>query len=381
MRADSIPPELARRVPPRAMRAYAAWLGLKPAPSSPNGIEVFFKPDEPNQQIIVPLDEDFDDYNDMVSVAVERLAGFDKQPALDVLDHLLLPPADLFEFRDTSPNARGGTLSLDQAANLVNGIRKAFTAQAHSVLKPQSYHPRMGRNEATAFVESCRFGQTRRKSFAMTLACPLDAVQTKGQLLQKQNPFAREVTTSLMKTLAAIKVAADTGIVQQLLDIKDHPYMSANLCDAIVLMRPDKDNPSFKIRASWSRAMGAPDAGLIPSEVRLESESFNVAESLSLSLKAQQAPEVALFVGYVDVLRGAVGPDGKISGEVRMSLLNQDESLRARADLAPDHYRLAGAAHLAHKPIVIRAELHRMTRVNRLDNVELFQLAAETTEE
>ena len=47
-------------------------------------------------------------------------------------------------------------------------------SEAHSVLVPQPYHPRMSRSEAEDFLSRCRLGQTDRGSFVLTVACPLD---------------------------------------------------------------------------------------------------------------------------------------------------------------------------------------------------------------
>src|SRR5437588_356932 len=105
---------LARQVPPLALCAYARELGWLPVSHHKNDIAIFHRPDTPLHQVIVPLDEGFTDYGEMVSTAVERLARYEKKPQTEVLDHLLLPPSDLLQFRDTGPEAEDGTLPLTQ---------------------------------------------------------------------------------------------------------------------------------------------------------------------------------------------------------------------------------------------------------------------------
>ena len=374
MRADEIPDRLARRVSPRAMSTYATGLGLLKLAGVNGRIAVYHLPTDRAEQVVIPLDDGLDDYGAMVSTVVARLALFDDRPASEVLEHLLLPPADLFEFRDRGAQAGNGTLPLDQAANLLIGIRKGLLAQAHSVIKPQAYHPRLGRGDAELFVDACRFGQTRRETFAMTVACPLDAVPTEGALLQNQPPFARQVTSELMRALGALSRAADANNADTLLS-RDVPLISANLCEAVVLMKPANDRPSLEVSAAWSRATAPPDPAGCPALVRLDAETFAIAEYVGPLLRARQKPEKALFIGYVDVLRGVPQEENRPAGEVILSLLIGDESIRARADLNPDDYLLAATAHVANAPVLLRAELHRLPRLSRLGPIESFKLA------
>src|SRR5208337_3179308 len=91
------------------------------------------------------LHEQFDDYGVRTAEAIQRLAEFEKRPAKEILNHLLLPPADLLFLREVSSDAEGGNLPLDHAARVIDGTRKVLLSLAHSVLVPQPYHPRMSR--------------------------------------------------------------------------------------------------------------------------------------------------------------------------------------------------------------------------------------------
>ena len=158
-------------------------------------IAVYKNPDSPLRQLIVPLDEQFDDYGVRTAEAIQRLAEFEKRPAKEILNHLLLPPADLLA--EVSSDAEGGTLPLDHAVRMIDGTRKVLLSEAHSVLVPQPYHPRMSRVEAEDFLSRCRLGQTDRGSFVLTVACPL---VLKADLLDPNGePFTRRVTSLLMQ--------------------------------------------------------------------------------------------------------------------------------------------------------------------------------------
>ena len=140
----------------------------------------------------------FDDYGVRTAEASQRLAEFEKRPAKEILNHLLLPPADLLFLREVSSDAEGGNLPLDHTARVIDGTRKVLLSLAHSVLVPQPYHPRMSRGEAEDFLSRCRLGQTGRGSFVLTVACPLGL---KADLLGPNGePFSRRVTSLLMQS-------------------------------------------------------------------------------------------------------------------------------------------------------------------------------------
>src|SRR5438552_1675294 len=121
---NDLPGELTRLVTPRSVRAYAEGLGWQPVEGINGKIAVYRNPVDPLRQLIVPLDEQYDDYSDRIAEAIRRLAEFENRPAREILNHLLLPPADVLRFREASPNAEAGNLPLDHAVRMLDGTRK-----------------------------------------------------------------------------------------------------------------------------------------------------------------------------------------------------------------------------------------------------------------
>src|SRR5262249_34736974 len=146
-----------------------------------------------------------------------------------VLDHLLLPPADVLQIREVSQDAEAGNLPFDHAVRMINGARRMLLSAAHSVLAPQPYHPRLSRTEAEEFVNRCRLGQTDRGSFVLNVACPLEVVVALPGT--QSDPFARQVTLLLIHALEALAHAADSGKADDLLDLAHNAGLSANLCE------------------------------------------------------------------------------------------------------------------------------------------------------
>jgi hypothetical protein len=168
--------------------------------------------------------------------------------------------------------------------------------------------------------------------------------------------------------------AADRMRIDDLDDILRHPGISANLCESLMLLRPVGDRSSLNITVTWSRAF-LPNSRESKFEVQLRQEVFDVAEVLAPKSRSVPEPRVDRFFGYVDELRGQPLPDvGLPSGEVRFTLFDKGEEIRAKADLDEMHYSYAGHAHLASRVVRFKGVLERLPRSNRIKDVADFQI-------
>lgn len=362
----------ARQVTPRSLVGYAQGLGWQAVPNGRRtDIVVYHRPDSRLHQVIIPTDTTLADYGEAVSEAVRKLAEFEERPAGEVLEHLLLPPADVLGFREVSPDAETGTLPFDHAVRLINGTRKLLLSVAHSVLVPQAAHPRLSRGEAEEFVNRCRLGQTDRGSFVVNVACPLDAQLTLPGT--GEEPFARRVTALLLETLEALSRAADEGVTDDLIDPSRHRGISANLCESLLMLRPAGDRASLSVSATWSRTL-LPASRARGRSVELRQEAFAVAEALAPRLRAVPRPVTSRFYGFVEALMGQpTAGDPRPSGETRFRLFDQDEEFVARADLNADDHAVAVEAYRVGDLVSFRGILHRLPRLNCIENVTQFE--------
>ena len=142
----------------------------------------------------------------------------------------------------------------------------------------------------------------------------------------------------------------------------------------MLLLRPDGERAVSNVSASWSRAF-LPEESRVEREVQLRQEVFDVAEVLAPRLRSVPEPRIDRFFGFVDELRGQPSRDDRVpSGEVRFTLFDQGEEIRAKADLNAEDYALAGRAHLAGEVVSFKGVLQRLPRLNRINEVTDFQI-------
>ena len=372
MTSDARLLESAVRVSPRALLGYAEGIGWRRvANRRPSEVAVLHRPDSTLHQIIIPTDPGLADYAEAARDAVERLAAFEKRPANEVLEHLLLPPADMLRFREVSQDAESGSLPFEHAARMIGGARRLLLSAAHSVLVPQPYHPRLSRSEAEEFLAKCRLGQTERGSFVLNVACPLNQAITLPGM--EDEPFARKVTRLMIESVATLARTAESGRADELMDAHLSPGISANLCESLLMLRPSGERSLLFISIAWSRVL-LPEPTDRRREVQLTQEVFEIAEALAPRLRTNPAPRQTRFIGYVDALRGQPGQDDpRPRGEVDFTLFDEQEGeVHARGILDADQYAVAGAAHLASDAVSFRATLRWLPRTSRIEWISDF---------
>src|SRR5439155_4381702 len=115
----------------------------------------------------------------------------------------------------------------------------------------------------------------------------------------------------------------------------------------------------------WSRAALPAPGSPIPNAVRLLPETFKLAEVLVPRLRAAPRPQPDWFVGFVEGLNGLPGENHRPTGEVIVTLMGDEEAIKARLSLNADDYAAANQAHMTDSPVVFQGVLYRSVRGGR----------------
>src|SRR5262249_9804164 len=159
------------KLDPVQVKEYVKATGWLREPRAGNGrMAVFTHPQSDLDQVLIPLNRQAPDFNRRMGDVIANLAEKERRPAVEILNDLLLPPADILRFTATGTAASSGDVSLDHGLDMLAGARKQLLAAACSELRPQLYHPRMSLAEAEQLLQRCRLGQTERGSFTLTVA-------------------------------------------------------------------------------------------------------------------------------------------------------------------------------------------------------------------
>ncbi len=363
------------RLRPLAVQLYAKSRGWEPLLSPSERFWLFRHPEHSLRQLQIPMDADDVGFVEGMQDVLRRLVEIEGRPPQAVLSDLQWPDADTLRVRVVNGECATGQLSLAADVALREGARRALLAAACSVINPVRFHPRLSRSEPDALLSACRAGQTEFGSYIVKIICPLHAVEGVDDDVP---PFTRQVTTHLMRAVGTLVSRIEQGRLDDY-EADDAGPLSWNLCDALLRMQPDRNEGRIDLMTTWAadRKLAPPLAAEVPSRVSIKAEYLPEIEQVARVLRPNTgvAREEQL-IGTVEELAGAVGADGRRSGEVVFSLLKKDgEELRARATLDSTQYSIAMRAHARGDAyIVLRGVIHQRRRISRIEPLNLVTL-------
>lgn len=336
--------------------------------------------DYPRRQLVFPMDEEAPDYADASSNVLQKLsdilgssiAGLTEQAASiadDVLKLRILTPRDVT------------TLPLNFAAELIAGAQKALKASACTVLKPRLHHPRLTLSDAVALIDKCIFRQTEPGSFIVKVSCPVEALDTDGNLelgfdeFPQKPPFVRQVMLSLYSATEGLIRAIEHDELEGFVHgVRSHanPVLSSNVCEALTMLRDEGLDNSVDLTINWSPSVPIPTRFRRP--LRVKREYFSRIEEVTRQLRQSQGEHEDTFIGTVERLDGEMLSTGQRAGEVILTLLMDGESVRAKVLLDAEQYRVADQAHMSDGTYVqVRGRLRPGRQPRQLVELEGFQ--------
>jgi hypothetical protein len=342
-----LPKDVATSLRPGDVQLYLSSRGWKSKPYGPDGIGLqFFHPSFPKVDLLLPLKRDLGDYAFRMGDLVVALATIERRSVQEVINDLSGPAGDVFRLRVAGSVAALGNLPIDEAIKLLQGGRQLLWSSAFSVIWPEALHPIRTSKPVEAFLNSCRVGQTERGSFVATILAPVPpeiqpslAGLDAGQF-EAEPPFPRQVTTRLMSSLGLVSPAIQTGKAERLLDAVPQG-ISANLCDALVLMKPPGDESCLDIRVTWARTRPHLPAE-VPQSVAFPQEHFAVIEEVGRQLRTRATARPERYRGRVLSVKKALRPlMPEVAGWMIMAADVGGISARVKVDLGADEFAAA----------------------------------------
>lgn len=376
MTHEYLPNELLGQVTPQHVRSYALAKGWRRVPNVNGRIALFDGPTGDLEQLIVPTETTLDDYDRRIRDVVQILSEWESRSAVEVLNDLLMPDSDVIRYRVSSASTEKGTVPLLDGIRLLEGARMSLLAAACSVVNPVTHHRRMALAEAQRLVEATQLSQTERGSFTVAVACPLQAVEQDRPVLSGIDPFARQATILLMRSVNRLISAIEADEITRIYQTPvGEPRLTANLCDALLQMQPGEERSALSLSMSWASTLAGPSESEVPRTVRIKHEHFAIIEDVYRKLRPANAPQHSLFVGFVETLNGQLGDDGRMQGETIFSIATEEgEMVTVRGDLNADDHEKAVDAYRDHRLVKFHAALHRGRRIHRFTAIRDFQV-------
>ena len=306
---------------------------------------------EGDAEILLPLDYSLPDFQTRLTEALHTLAAVEGRSVEAVVRDLGVTNVDLVWVRLIGESSDSGSVPIDQGVRLFAETREIFLAAACAAVAPRPiYHTRRPA-QATEYLERVRLGPTAPGSYTLTVRCPvsprLTAPPDQAHFLHLvppvEEPYERQVTTTLLRSLAALRSAAQEAASKgdwQPFNDAVPQGVSANLCDAVAELVGESPRQAVEVSIRWS--VVRPPAVELPKQVRITGDSVPVIREAARIFRETSPREETEVEGLVvklerglDAEAGTVTIDGLVDAALR----------KVRVQLAGNDYRLAIRAH------------------------------------
>jgi hypothetical protein len=215
----------------------------------------------------------------------------------------------------------------------------------------------------------------------LNVSCPVQGLDVQAPLLRDEvdAPFVRRTTLTLCRSLRDLVTAIETDSQAELVAASKNStgtVVSANFCEALTRFEDASLKNSVEIGITWAASISRPANEPRMSVVRVQHDYFSRIEEVRRELRSNDQHVDDVFPGTVERLDGEMGPDGKRSGEVVLSLLSPDgEQVRVHANLNSEQYEKADKAHMTEGAYVkVTGKLHPGRQPRQLSYITSFEL-------
>jgi hypothetical protein len=317
---------------------YLTGRGWLVDPDGPHPKALAFRHPQSKVEILLPMERSLGDYLLRMADVVVALSRVEDRPVQEVLNDLSMPPGDVFRFRIAGSVAALGQLPLEEGIKLLQGGRDLLWSSAVSLRHPAALYPPRADRKVNAFLKECRLSQTERGSFIATILAPvppvIDTQMTfiKDETGTESEPFARQVTARLMSSLGLVSDAIRSNSPGRILEGVSQG-VSANLCEALVAMKPPGDESRLDVRVTWAPSRPKLPPG-IPQAVSFPQEDFAIVEEAGRQLRTRAHAQRERYVGPVlSVQRALKSLFGNVAGRMVLATEIGGAPGRVRVDL------------------------------------------------
>jgi len=365
------------------IRDYAisqGWILVKEALK--DGLFVLNSPTEDFTQLIFPKDDSISEYQEMAMVSVRRLTEFYKLPMSKVVEDIREVNDDVIALRYFSDSKTVNSISFQEALESIDATKQMLLSAASTIVNPVTFHPKLNRTEAQDLIKKARFRHTEEGSFILKVSIPFELTHAPvsnlfGESIEK--PFSRKAIEVISKSSNILLETIEADSLSELFQIQsvdEHPLISYNFCDALSKLFDEERELPFQLIFNWSKAsmLKIPKPAL-PQKLTFPFSHKNKIEEIREYFTPKRNDLQDDFIATVETLDGSIGEDGRRSGPVVLSILYENEIIKARVNLTSDFYAVAVEAHKrAGSYVEINGLIKRNKRSNTIEEIKSFKI-------
>lgn len=341
-----------------------------------NKVRVFEKAYEDDEYtIVLPRKQEYKDYKKRLEAAIETISELEEIGFEEITKQIHqsnnskvinINKKDKINFRIISNEVEDGTMPIEYAANVVEGMKKLVASSIYTEKTRRKHFLQAGK---LLELSNYRLGQSKVGSYIFTLEVDIYSKQVQMKLGDEVDELddSRKVIRRIQNGLSQIANAKNEKDIDRLMEKGFVDGLNANMCEAILKLK-NADNMKLETTIEWADNVVKPKG--IVEKVTLTNKDFYLIQGLIEKYKEEPSKIIELE-GYVYALHNKE----KGHGEERYIMLSAEVDGKNRSikiDLSAEDYYLACEAHSRTSKVKVKGEIDSIGKNLTLYNYSEF---------
>lgn len=218
---------------------------------------------EKGEAVILPMENSFSDYDQVIMRFVSTLARLEGMTEKGIFNKLLNPSCDILKWRIADDTTFNGAISFASMGTNIDYIKDMLGAACLDMKSPNAYHSKLYTKEVQDQLSKYSFGQTEIGSYILNVLCPLGYYQY--QLFdpsEEQFPDSRRINLRLLRNINRIQKSAE-DCSQEMRDNVEVGNISVNFLSSLIGLYETNKDAELTISADWNPSVPLPESEIV----------------------------------------------------------------------------------------------------------------------
>lgn len=334
-------------------------------------------------EVLVPEERRAVDYINRVAEALRTLEEVEGRDAQVIMVDLKSVSSDVIRVRPDSGRILNGSIRYEEGLRLIQRAGDMMMAAACAAARPQAVYASRKPSDADSYFEHLELGHTEHGSYIITIISrvppALESAEDQLPSHPTEDPFARRVTLTLARGLAAARAASRKAAASGNFDdfMQAVPMgVSANLCEAVSNIGGSDGLLTLDVAFGWSPVR--PLTIEAPRAVSFTGDSLKLLQEAARVFRERVPLEEFELRGIVVGLRR---DPAATTGRVIIYGVVENRSRPVTCELVDEVYSIATVAHERRSEVTVRGDLVKEGRSYSLRRPHDFRIEERVYEE
>lgn len=325
--------------------------------------------------LFLPAKNDFKDSVRKINESIEILSEIKDTTSLEITKEILkannqliliedniVPKTiiqnskDILSFRIISKLSEKGTIPLEYASSVIEGLKKLVQSAIFNEEYPRPFFIKPNKSSQEQ-LSRYKLGQTQVGSYIFNIEIDNEFL-TGEQLEFKDNEQIEPELSEQRKVIKRIQngmSCIQKDDIEKLFEISYKKGLNANMCDALLNLQMENYDIKIESKVQWSDLLPKPND--IKEKVVLESKDFYKAKILSEKYKENRSVEHRIKGKIIRLTNRKDSHENVIERNIVIQTEIEGKNKNVKVELSDQDYRIACEAHKQDKYVLIDGEM------------------------